>query len=255
MNLLEDLFAEYVNMRGSGMATNDVLNVLRSYIEPLTKHQKQELADFIHNWEHTHTKHKPSTGSTPTVRSLKRDTTGAAAPPEEGSGWVTCYNCGKKNRHDSVFCFSCGHLLEQGDNRFSTKRFSDKLAPESHYYSRDSVLILKVRDADRDFEMRPQFSLSELVIGRSAANSAMLPDIDLASCDAEQMGVSRLHLAVKYEDEAIKVYDLGSANGSFINGQKLHPREIRVLRDGDELRLGHMIMRVIYYHPGEEIHS
>lgn len=253
MNLLEDLFAEYVNMRGSGMSATEVLKVLRAYVEPLSKAQKNELADFIREWEQAHLppQHRTPATSKPAIKPLKRVT-----PQEDvpfNTGWIVCHNCNAQNRHDAVFCYACGHLLEHGDENFSTVRFSDAVAQDPHHFSADSVLVLSVREGHHDFELRPQLSQTEMVIGRSTANSAMLPDVDLAPYNAEKKGVSRLHLALKYEDEVLKVYDLGSANGSLINGQKLHPREIRVLANGDELQLGHLVIRVIYYHPGVEI--
>jgi pSer/pThr/pTyr-binding forkhead associated (FHA) protein len=111
-----------------------------------------------------------------------------------------------------------------------------------------------VRDTGQTFELRPQLRSHELVIGRNTDNSAMRPDVDLEAEGAKQ-GVSRLHLALWYEsrDSAIQAYDLGSANGSYINGQRIHPREIRLLRNQDELRLGRLVLRVRYYHPGDEV--
>lgn len=38
--------------------------------------------------------------------------------------------------------------------------------------------------------------------------------------------------------------DLGSANATYLNGQKLVANQSRILRDGDELRLAKMIVRI-----------
>jgi len=116
-------------------------------------------------------------------------------------------------------------------------------------------MIMHVRDGNFDLELRPQLSNHEVIIGRSTGNSAMAPDIDMAELGAAELGVSRLHLSMMYESDAnaVRVYDLGSANGSYINGQKLHPKEVRMLRNGDELRLGRLILSVSYQHPGNEV--
>ena len=42
------------------------------------------------------------------------------------------------------------------------------------------------------------------------------------------------------------VTDLGSYNGTFINGQKLVPDQPQPLSSGDELRLAHMTIRVYF---------
>ena len=48
---------------------------------------------------------------------------------------------------------------------------------------------------------------------------------------------------------AVLVADLGSANGSYINGQRMMPKEVRVLRHGDELRLGKLVLLASFRHP------
>jgi pSer/pThr/pTyr-binding forkhead associated (FHA) protein len=45
-------------------------------------------------------------------------------------------------------------------------------------------------------------------------------------------------------DEGIFIEDLGSINGSFINGQKLLPYQIEPLADGDIIRLGRLDVEV-----------
>ena len=58
--------------------------------------------------------------------------------------------------------------------------------------------------------------------------------------------MSRRHLDLPRQHDTILVTDLGSANSTYINGQRLIPREPRILRDNDELRLGRMVIRVTF---------
>ena len=53
--------------------------------------------------------------------------------------------------------------------------------------------------------------------------------------------MSRAHAAFLCEDEGLFVEDLGSTNGTLLNGQSA---KRRALRDGDELRLGRLQLRV-----------
>ncbi|UNC91134.1 FHA domain-containing protein [Candidatus Contubernalis alkaliaceticus] len=53
----------------------------------------------------------------------------------------------------------------------------------------------------------------------------------------ETKGISRIHLEIIYNPEGFQARDLGSKNGSFLNGQKLVPNELYVLTDQDVLRL------------------
>lgn len=82
------------------------------------------------------------------------------------------------------------------------------------------------------------------VVGRSDPKSRILPDVCLDVYGAHQAGVSRQHIALMIEQQFIKVMDLSSSNGTYLNGRKLVPYQSRILRDGDELRLGNLPVRI-----------
>jgi pSer/pThr/pTyr-binding forkhead associated (FHA) protein len=83
------------------------------------------------------------------------------------------------------------------------------------------------------------------IIGRSdPTNSNYVPDIDLMTCEAAQHGVSRRHAAiVRYRDQ-ICLVDLNSANGTFINGEKLRADIPYALHPDDKLRFGTLFVYV-----------
>lgn len=271
MGALQEIFIEYTRMRNNGLDAKTALATLRPYIEPLSKTEKDDLAQQLRAWE-TGNKETPppareetSARRSDVIKPLSDTQHGRPGAPIRSVSsdelnselWVTCPNCSKKNRKTEVFCYACGQLLEPPSGQFDTRHFkeADEHTYNPDHFTPDSVLFLEVRSVKQYFEVRPQKQDHELVLGRSSSNSPMMPDIDLAQFQASDLGVSRLHLAMKFEpsDNAIHVHDLGSANGSFINGQRLHTKEKRVLRHGDELRLGRLVLRVYFRHPGEEI--
>ncbi len=261
MNALNELFAEYVRMRKNGLESREALQHLRPYIEPLDNKSKHHLAAMMRQWEQSgQASPAPATNDAPAQRSVIKPLSGPPPSAQRGEKadveWIACPNCGKMNRREDVFCYQCGQILEEDDSQFATQTFTatDDLYRDD-FFGSDSILIMEIRHIDRYFELRPQTSSHEIVIGRSTGNSAMVPDIDLAEFGAEDLGVSRLHLALKYdgESEAIQVHDLGSSNGTFLNGQRLNPTEVRVLRHNDELRLGRFVMRIYFSHPGQEL--
>src|SRR5690606_26256318 len=88
------------------------------------------------------------------------------------------------------------------------------------------------------------------VIGRFDPNTNEKHAIELTSYGAADKGVSRKHAILSYENGTLRVTDLGSANYTYLNGHKLAPNQARILRDGDELRLGYLVISVQF---GERI--
>jgi hypothetical protein len=252
----DEIFTEYITMRKNGLEPKDALKTLRSFVESLGKNHKEALATQMRQWEREQLENRTTEVIPPVPEPperVKRVSTSTLEPK-----WTECPNCGKKNRLTEVFCYACGQMLEPPLSKsLETQQFADAtdMLFTDEYFGDDSILTFIVRDTGERFELRPQARKHEMVIGRSSNTGSLAPDLDLATAQGASLGVSRLHVALRYElnDSAIHIYDLGSANGSFINGQKLHPRETRILRNGDELRLGRLVLRVYYQHPGERI--
>lgn len=76
------------------------------------------------------------------------------------------------------------------------------------------------------------------VLGRSGTGSDYLPDVDFAPCDAHEHGVSRRHAAIVTLNGALHLVDLGSVNGTFVNGKRLRPDTPHPIHEGDTLALG-----------------
>ncbi len=87
----------------------------------------------------------------------------------------------------------------------------------------------------------------KVVLGRSEGveNDGTM-NIDLSDSMAYQLGVSRRHLMLIPEDDEILAFDLASRNGTTINGEKMLARKGYALRDGDEVQLGDLMIRVYF---------
>ena len=83
------------------------------------------------------------------------------------------------------------------------------------------TLLLK----EGDVQKLLQFNQSEITIGRARENT-----IQLASIKA-----SRKHARIEIEGGSVQVSDLGSGNGTRVNGEKV---TFHVLGVGDEIRIG-----------------
>lgn len=99
------------------------------------------------------------------------------------------------------------------------------------------------------------------LIGRSRDCTIVLP------LEAEHLDVSRHHCVLEIAPPSLRVRDLGSLNGTYVNGKKigqrgacLAPADLEgshhpmvALIDGDEVRLGgHTAFRVCIFSPERE---
>jgi len=87
----------------------------------------------------------------------------------------------------------------------------------------------------------------EFTIGRFVEGQVITPDVDLNLYEAFDKGVSRLHATIRINPEKNKIHliDLGSANGSSVNGYEIPANSEVPLNHGDVLTLGKFSMKVI----------
>lgn len=238
MSDIQELFAEYCRMRINGLESKAVLHTLRAYIEQMSKPEREQLARLVRGWE---------AGDVPTPGGKRAtDSYEAVSAPPKAQPQASGVPVIRRLQAPPPSNRKGGELGElQG--KFDTRTLVDPATRVADdHFSPDTVLQMQIRGTDEMFELRPQQFEHEIVIGRSTEESVMHPDVDLADLGARDLGVSRLHLALRYDGEhnALHVYDLGSSNGSYINNQRLNPHEVRFLRDGDAVRIGKMVLIV-----------
>jgi hypothetical protein len=81
-----------------------------------------------------------------------------------------------------------------------------------------------------EFPLRPN---REIIIGRSS-------DLDMVL--VEDM-VSRKHAKITTDDHVVTIQDLGSTNGTFVNGEKVRKAD---LKDGDRILIGTSIIKIVF---------
>lgn len=79
------------------------------------------------------------------------------------------------------------------------------------------------------------------LIGRSDPVAGIAPDIDLTEQESEVTTVSRRHAEIAYTGDGYTLTDLGSANGTYVNGTKLAPGEAILLRPGTRVKVGDIV--------------
>jgi pSer/pThr/pTyr-binding forkhead associated (FHA) protein len=81
-------------------------------------------------------------------------------------------------------------------------------------------------------------------LGRSDPSQNIFPEVDLTVDLALEFGVSREHACIFGQGRTIMVEDLGSTNGTLLNGKRLDPYIPEFLKHGDQLQLGKLLIDV-----------
>jgi hypothetical protein len=109
-------------------------------------------------------------------------------------------------------------------------------------FTRMQRVLLQFSKADQWFTL-PE-SDNGYILGRAFPNNDS--EIDLTPFGAEEAGMSRRHAMLTIDQDHLWITDLHSVNGTFLNGCPLEPDKPTLLRDGDQLELGRLSLRVFF---------
>ncbi len=91
-----------------------------------------------------------------------------------------------------------------------------------------SVIISEKGGAER----REGYDRTDITIGRVQGNDLVLP----------KGNVSKRHARVRYREGGFIVTDLGSTNGTYVNGRKI--AQATIVREGDKIYIGDFVLRI-----------
>ncbi|MBI5935009.1 MAG: FHA domain-containing protein [Chloroflexi bacterium] len=162
---------------------------------------------------------------------------------------TVCPNCHFQNPIGSIFCADCGAQLATGDSPTHSINTSKVTAPVGEPPPPvPSVLVdnawasLHLMESG---QILPLSTRNEYTLGRLSESQPVVPDLDLSPHQAYAAGVSRLHASIKRDGKRVAIMDLGSANGTYINGKRLTPQTERLLNHGDVVALGKFKFQVL----------
>jgi hypothetical protein len=163
-----------------------------------------------------------------------------------------CPYCGFDNREGLLFCEDCGQgltgalaapTLPTRNLDEATNELAAKATWGTASLSKTTAVVVHIRDAAEPIILE---LADQTLIGRSDNTSPRQPQVDLTPYGALEKGVSRIHAAIERSDDVLTIVDMGSSNGTFLNGQRLIADQPRVLRDGDEIRFGKLVAHVYF---------
>ncbi len=149
---------------------------------------------------------------------------------------ITCMNCGKANPEGTLFCENCGEpFIDTG-----TSLKTATIASRRSFAKPPNAISIQVQGASRIFVLKMMDAPA--ILGRADPEAGFQPEIELTPFDAMRLGVSRRHAMISWGSAGVTIEDLGSYNGTFINGRRLPPHERHPLQDADEIILGDLVL-------------
>ena len=145
-----------------------------------------------------------------------------------------CPNCHYHNREGYMYCEDCGEDLTHVESTHETS-FFEQAEPQ------EPGISLQIQGAERRIQVQLQ---GRTVLGRYDADREAQPDIDLTPYDAFEKGVSAMHAAIRHSTDGVQIVDMGSTNGTYVNGRRLVANQHYVLNDGDEIRFSRLVTRI-----------
>lgn len=172
---------------------------------------------------------------------------------------IACPVCGNEVSAKAIACKHCGVMLKDvGDDALETlmvdrpKNLDDPILPDTQPFTQgtskfNSNAVLYISVERQHTPIARYVQTEPIVLGRvdpGEVSDLRRNDVNLTPYQARERGVSRRHAHIYQRGGELFISDLGSSNGTTLNGTALQPGEVYQLRDGDEIILGRMMLWV-----------
>lgn len=164
---------------------------------------------------------------------------------------IVCPNCQHENIDGTMFCEDCGAQIISSDTMITQiinedeSSVVDKVDTHDLPVNKDDINTWASLHLIEIGQILPLADRSEFTLGRVTDAQAIMPDIDLTPYKAYAQGVSRLHTVILREGGQVFIMDLGSANGTYLNGKRLKTNVRQALKHGDMISLGKLKIQIL----------
>ncbi len=170
---------------------------------------------------------------------------------------ILCPNCLHKEMVGAMFCSECGAQLifPTGVPTGAIRATTAGLKPPPEAFPPNPPPLAQAGASQINLnlistgDIFPVNLQKEVTLGRVSEGQPVIPDIDLTPYKAYEAGVSRMHASLKLIDEQVMITDLGSANGTRINGRQISAHIPYPIRHGDILTLGKFKIQILLRKP------
>lgn len=169
-----------------------------------------------------------------------------------GPSVLVCPACGAHNPPGVAFCEDCGASLSETPPTSAAAAVAPPVVYDTPVPSAAVIgsptppapAVVRSRlvlTSGHEFPMEKD----SILLGRRSPVDGIFPEVDLTDHDTDSY-ISRRHGRITRQDSRWVYEDLGSSNGSWVNGTKLQPHIQQPLQEGDSLKLGktEMVVRL-----------
>lgn len=152
---------------------------------------------------------------------------------------MICGRCGHRNEAAARFCSSCGSAMVEGDeSTLGHQTVEDRDATAELEAIADLgpgqglVVVARGPNQGSTYLVEDQ----PVTVGRHPDSNIFLDDIT----------VSRRHSVIERDGDDVRIRDVGSLNGTYVNHERV---DQAVIANGDEIQVGRF---VLVYREGED---
>lgn len=165
---------------------------------------------------------------------------------------MKCESCGAEQLAGALYCAECGaSLMVAQDEPDGTEHPFTNVPPTSMSPELVGQQVETNTEAESVRLVIPSsgrqitISLNEQIrVGRADPTVSLYPEVDLTADGGAEFGVSRLHATISRSEEGVVIVDMSSTNGTILNNYTLPAELPYPLKNGDELRLGNLLIHV-----------
>jgi pSer/pThr/pTyr-binding forkhead associated (FHA) protein len=166
---------------------------------------------------------------------------------------IICPNCKHQEAAGAIFCSDCGAQLAFADSLNTSTIQFEKIPSQPSFETAPTRPVVITNPKARFLlflldsgETIPLEGRKEFTLGRYNEGQPIMPDVDLTPYKAYESGISRLHAIIRIKDDnTLTITDLGSSNGSHVNGVRLASNTPKNLAKGDTIALGKLRIQII----------
>jgi predicted amidophosphoribosyltransferase len=170
------------------------------------------------------------------------------APPPQSfagapAGGTVCPTCGTPSTPGQAFCDNCGASLAAPPGAGSPPLQQTppplQQTPPPYQQAAGTRPRVVVVGSGVQIDLAGK---TEAIMGRADPVSGVFPEVDLAAHGGEEGGVSRKHAKLALRGGQWMLEDLNAVNFTFLNNQKLSPGAPQPVKEGDQIRLGRVLL-------------